>query len=115
MHGLLLKVPDEAVANLGADEVCDKHGVEVDALRADDEYLHEPARLAHLEEGQEVHALVVRLLEQRLDPAVVALQTPERVEVSQHAGHHARHGRDGLEEDETAEPLCFGQGLGGHD
>ncbi|KXH63971.1 hypothetical protein CNYM01_13806 [Colletotrichum nymphaeae SA-01] len=90
VHGLLLEVPDEAVGDLGGDEVRQEHAVEEDALGAEDHDLHEPARLRHLHERQEVHALVEALLEERLDPAVVALHAAQAAEVAEHAGDHAR-------------------------
>jgi hypothetical protein len=151
VHGLLLEVPDEAVDDLGGDEVGDEEAVEEDALRADDHGLHKPAGLAHLHKGEKVHALVVALLEEGLDPAVVAAHAAEAVEVAEHAAHHAWDAGYAFEEDEADElgnecqsalrsdeeeeeeevrskgawlaswlagwltyPLCFGQGLLGH-
>lgn len=97
VHGLLLEVADEAVADLGRDEVRAEEGVEEDALRGEDHRLHEPARLAHLHERQEVHAFVVRLFQQRLDPPVVPLHAAEGAEVAEHTGDHAGDARDGLQ------------------
>lgn len=91
VHGLLLEVPDEAVGDFGGDEVRQEHAVEEDALGAEDHDFHEPARLRHLHERQEVHALVEALLEERLDPAVVALHAAQAAEVAEHAGDHARY------------------------
>lgn len=134
VNGLLLQITHEAVANIGVDEVGEEKEVlrrckssasafearrasppprrwgfcvtyKVHALRAQNHNLHKPSRLTHLQEGEEVHALVVRLLEQRLDPAVVPLQRPQRAQVPQHSGHHAGHASDRLEEDEPDE-LC---------
>jgi len=42
----------------------------------------------------QVHALVLRLLEQREDDAVVTLELPQRAEVAEHAAQHARHAGD---------------------
>ena len=63
VDGLLLEVADEAVAGARGEEVRQEHAVEEDALRADDGHLHEPARLGQLEEGEQVHALVVGFFE----------------------------------------------------
>jgi len=59
MDCLLLEVTDKTVGNLGRDQVAEEHGVEEDSLRANDHLLHEPPRLAHLHEGEKVHAFVV--------------------------------------------------------
>ena len=84
------------MARARRDEVDQEIRVEDEALGEDDEAAHERRRLAHLqqqgqavlavlaaaggrqegcaclEEGEEVHALVLGLLEERMDPAVVA-------------------------------------------
>ena len=54
-------------------------------LRRNDGELEDAAGLAQLEEGEEVHPLVLRLLQQRVDPAVVAVHAPERAHVAEHA------------------------------
>lgn len=116
-HGLFFQVAHEAMAGARGDEVGEEHGVEEDALGAQDHDLHEPAGLGHLEEGEQVHALVVRLFEQRLDPAVVALHPAQRVQVAEHAGHHAGDAGYGLQEHHADQPfpLAHGVGLGsGH-
>ena len=69
VHGLLLEVADEAVAGARRQQVGEEEAVEEDALRAQDHHLHEPPGLRQLEEGEQVHALVEGLLEERLDPA----------------------------------------------
>ena len=73
------------------DEVAGNEGVEEDALAAEDHEAHEPAWFGHLQEGEEVHALVVGLFEERLDPAIVSLHTADTMEVSQHTGNHTRN------------------------
>jgi len=111
MDGLLLKISDKSVNNLGGDEVRDEKTVEEDALSSNDHHLHEPARLAHLHECQEVHPLVVALLEECLDPTVVSLHASKTSEVAQHAADHAWNSGDALQEDETHQPLRLGKRL----
>lgn len=101
VDGLLLEVSDEAVHNLGGHEVGEEEAVEEEALCANDHGLHEPTRLAHLHERQEMHAFVVALLEEGFDPAVVSLHASEAVEVTQHTAHHSWHASDAFEEDES--------------
>jgi hypothetical protein len=58
-------------------------------LRAEDEQPVEDARLGKREEREEVHPLVLRILEEGLNPASVTLEAPERVEVTDCASDHA--------------------------
>ena len=93
VDGLLLEVADDTVRELGGDEVAEEVGVEEDALHGEDERALVPLGLGHLHEGHEVHALVLRLLQQRPDPAAAVLEAAERAQVQQHAAHHPRHRR----------------------
>ena len=63
---------------------------------------------ARLQEGEQVHALVLRLLEERVYPPIVAAEVAKRTEVAVLGGDHARDGGDRLEEDE-AEGDRFGR------
>lgn len=101
VHGFFLEVADEPVGDFRRDQVAEEHGVEEDALRSQDERLHEQTWFAHLHEGEQVHALIVGLFEEGLDPAVVPLEASERVQVSEHTGYHAGDAGDGFEEDEA--------------
>jgi hypothetical protein len=105
VDSLLLEVADESVGDPGRDKVADEDGVEENALRAEDHCLHEPSGLAHLHKGEKVHSLVVRLLQEGLDPAVVTFETAKATEMSQHAGNHSGDTSDGLEKDEANELL----------
>ena len=107
VNSLLLEVANEAVANLGGEEVRDEHGVVEDALGTEDDESHEPARLVHLEEGEEMHSLVVGLLEEGLDPALVRLEAANGLEVTQATSNHARNTSNGLEEDEADKLLSL--------
>lgn len=103
VNSLFLKVADEAVANLGREEVRDEHGVVEDTLSTEHDESHEPAGLVHFEEGEEMHSLVVRLLEKGLDPALIRLETANGLEMAQATSNHAGNTSNGLEEDETNE------------
>lgn len=82
MDSLFLKVTNKSMDNLGRDKVRDEQAVEENTLSTYDHHLHEPTRLAHLHERQEMHSLVVTLLEKCLDPAVVTLHPSEATEMS---------------------------------
>jgi hypothetical protein len=114
VHCLLLEVADDAVRELGGEEVADEVGVEEDALRGEHERALPPARLRDLEERHEVHALVLGLLEQRADPAAAVLEAAERAQVEEHAAHHARHGRHRLEQQRVAGVPALEEEVHGH-
>ena len=64
---------------------------------------HQTRHRTRLEKGHaddEVHPLVLRLLEERENEAVVTLQLAQRAEVAEHAAKHARHAGDRLEDDQ---------------
>lgn len=71
MHSLLLDVPHEAVAGLGADEVRQEKCVEHDALAHHDEETEHGPRLLQLQEREQVHALVFSLFQEGVDPSVI--------------------------------------------
>jgi hypothetical protein len=101
-------------------------------LRRNDGELEDGARLSELEEGEEVHALVLRLLQQRVDPAVVAVHIAEGAHVPEHARslewigvllapgnggvrkgnighHHSGNSGHGLEENRSVQNLSLCQ------
>ena len=107
---LLLQVPDEAMTDLWRQEVGQEHAVVEDPLGSEDHEFHEPARLGHLHEGEQMHSLIVCLLQERLDPAVVSLQPSQAVEMSQAGPNHAGDPGHALQKEEADEPLAFGHG-----
>ena len=46
------------------------------------------ARLTQLQEGEQVHALILGLLQQRVDPAIVTPHAAQRFHVTQHPTNH---------------------------
>ena len=55
---------------------------------------------ARLQEGEQVHTLVLRLLEERVYPPIVAAEVAKRTEVAVLGGDHAGDTGDRLEEDQ---------------
>ena len=86
VHGLLFDVAHEAVASLGADEVREEEGVVHDALADHDRKPEEWAGLLELKEGQQVHPLVLGLLEKGVDPAVVPVQRGKAFQQTHYVG-----------------------------
>mmetsp|Transcript_55326 Transcript_55326/g.135504 ORF Transcript_55326/g.135504 Transcript_55326/m.135504 type:complete len:349 (+) Transcript_55326:279-1325(+) len=99
VHGLLLEVPHEAVADVRVHEVGQEEGGHEEALRHHDGRPEHRPGLLQLDEGQQVHPLVLGLLEQRVDPPVVPVHPPQRPEVPQHPRRHPGHPRHRLQED----------------
>jgi hypothetical protein len=65
--------------SLGADEIREEEDVVVDSLCRDDHPPEESVGLPHLHEGQQVHALVLGLIEQHSNPACKARHGMERM------------------------------------
>src|SRR3546814_2445647 len=59
----------------------------------------EQRRLRHLDEGHQVHALVLGLFHQRADPALIVAHPAQALEMGQRRADHAGHRRDGLQHD----------------
>ena len=98
------------MASPGGDEVTEEECVEEDTLRAENHEAHERAWLSELEEGEEMHSLVVGFLEKRLNPSIIPTHFSERVEMSDHSCYHWGDAGDGLEKDESDEPLLVSHG-----
>jgi len=58
-------------------------------LAEKDEASEDGSGLPHLHEGEQVHALILRLLQQSMDPPVVSLHGSERPQMPQHCSAHA--------------------------
>nr|GMC50251.1 jmjC domain-containing protein 7 [Ipomoea batatas] len=101
MDGLFLQVSDDAVSQLGGDEVGGEVSVEEDALDGEDEGAFVPPRLRNLHERHQMHSLVLRFFQQRLDPPPAVLESPEGFAVEQHPSHHSRHRRHRLQHHRT--------------
>ena len=72
-------------------------------LSPDHTELEHWARSPQLEEGHQVHPLVLRLLDQSVDPAVVPLHLPQRLQVTNHPRSEAWHPSHRLQEDAASQ------------
>ena len=75
MDSLLLDVAHEPVAGLGADEVREEERVEHHALAEEHHEAENGARLLQPQECQQVHPLVLRLLQQGVYPTVIPVRS----------------------------------------
>mmetsp|Transcript_81951 Transcript_81951/g.171496 ORF Transcript_81951/g.171496 Transcript_81951/m.171496 type:complete len:234 (+) Transcript_81951:371-1072(+) len=113
VHGLFLQVAHEAVAEAGADQIHDRVPSQENSLATNHQASEDRARLPQSESDQQVHALVLGLREQGMDPAVVAAHEAQGVQMSAHAGHHAWDASDGLKEDHSSQPISLSHVAGG--
>ena len=51
----------------------------------------EGSRVSQLKEGHEVHPLILSLLQQGVDPTMVPLHPPQRVQMPHHSSSEARY------------------------
>ena len=77
MNGFLLQVSNKAVACLRRDEIRDEHGVVEYPLGGEDQESHHPTWPIQLQECEEMHSLIIRLLQQRFDPTLVLFESPD--------------------------------------
>ena len=91
------------MAETRRDEVAEREAESEDHLAGDDGRPEERARVSQLEERHQVHPLVLSLLDEGVDPAMVSLHPPERVKVADHPCREARHPCHGLQEDTSVE------------
>ena len=73
---LFLQVANESMAVGGRQKICNEVGIEEDSLRRSNHQAIQDAWVPQLQEKEQVHALVLSLLEQMVDPAMVAFQSP---------------------------------------
>jgi len=107
VHSLFLQVAYISVAARGCEQVHEEVEVEEDGLTSSNDQSVQNARIPHLKEEEEVHALVLRLLQQVMDPSVVTLQRAQATQMPLHATNHAWDTSDCLQEDDSVEPATL--------
>lgn len=101
IHRGLLQIAHKPVHGLGVNDVHGHQGWSHDSLCRHNHKASEPRGLKLLQTQQQVHTLVLRLLQQGGDPAIVALQSAQRPEMSEPSSHEARHASYTLQDNET--------------
>jgi len=79
-----------------SDHVGQEVGVEEDALANGDDQPVEDAGVPQLQEEEKVHTLILSLLEQVMDPAMVTLKSTQAAQVPLHSSNHSRYTSDSL-------------------
>ena len=77
VHGLLLKVADVAMARRGHQHIREEVRIEEHSLADCNTKSVQDSWVSKLEEKEQVHALVLCLLQQVMNPAMVTLQRPQ--------------------------------------
>lgn len=111
VHCLLLEVANKSMARRWRNHVRQEVPIEKDSLCCGDHESVEDPWVAQSQEKEEVHTFVLRLLQQVVDPAVVALQGSQTAQVALHASNHAWDTSYGLEEDDAVHPATLVQRL----
>ena len=75
------------------------YAIEKEALGQDDQEAFERTGLCDRNERHQVHAFILRLIQQRPDPSVIVLHAAQALEVVQHPADHARHRRNRFQHD----------------
>ena len=94
------------------DEVEQKKKVKNTALRDEHHARSNQVGLRDLDEGHQVHALVLGLVHQRPDPALVVAHAAQAVQVDQRRADHAGHRGDGLQHDRAVAVALGEEGVG---
>ena len=100
-HGLFLEVAHQPVRGARGDDVQQQEESEEQCLRGQHQHAFEPARTRDLNEGHQVHALVLGLVHQGADPAFVIAHPAQAAQVDQRRADHARHRGDSLQHDRS--------------
>ena len=102
MHSLLFKVADKSVTFGRGQHIGEEVGIEEDALGHSNRQPEEYARVSQFKEEKEVHALVLCLLKQMMNPAVITFKCPKTSQMSLHATDHAWDTSDCFKENHTS-------------
>jgi len=84
-------------------------GIEEDCLGSCDKDSVYYARISEPQKEEQVHAFILRLLKQMMNPAVVALQSSQTAQVPLHSADHSWHASNRLQKDHAVHPATFVQ------
>ena len=104
VHGLFFKIAHKPVAKRRRQHVGQEVGVEENTLATSDQHSVDNARVPQLQEEKQVHAFILCLLEQMMNPSVVSLQRSQTAQVPLHSTNHSWHSRNRLKKDNAVHP-----------
>ena len=111
-HRFLFEIAHDPMRRARGDQIQHEEQVVEDALGKDDQPALEAGRLCNLDEGQQVHALVLGLVQQHADPAFVVGHVAQRLQVLQRRAHHAGDRGDRFEDDRAVAVAFREEGIG---
>jgi len=92
MDRFFLQVPHDTVRGLGRNHVKQKVKVEEDTLGKQNQQALKPKGLGNMNKSHQVHAFILRFVQEYADPAVIAFDLAQGMQMLQHTANHARHG-----------------------
>jgi hypothetical protein len=101
LNRLLFQIADKPVSDAWPKQVEHDETVEEDALCYDDQGTFKPIGFGDLNEGHQMSAFILGLVQQRSDPAAIILKPAQGLQVGQHAANHAGHGSDCFQHNRT--------------
>ena len=104
MHSFLFKVSYKSVASRWSEQVSQEVAIEEYTLSSSNQYSVKDSWVSEPQEEEQVHSLVLCLLKQMMNPAVVALQCSQTSQVPLHTGNHSWHACNRLQEDYAVHP-----------
>lgn len=107
MNSLLFEITDETMREFWRNCVRNIKGCHKNCLGNANDDPSENSWVSHLHENEKEHALVLRLLQQMMDPAIVMFKRSETPQVAMHTSNHAWHTCDSLKYNASEEPISF--------
>lgn len=107
-YGFDFQTGHQSEAELGREQETEEVKVPENGLRQSNHEAHEQSGLADLQKSEEMHALVLCLSDEAMDPSTVALHRSQRTQMADRRPAEAWHAGDRLEEDHAREPAGFG-------
>lgn len=111
VNGFFLEVTNESVAHFRSNQVGKEVGIEKDTLPDSNSESHRDSRIPHSQEEEQVHALILSLLKQVMDPTMVTLESSKATQVTNHATNHTGNASDSLQKDRSVHPVSLSHSL----
>lgn len=104
---LIFKISDEAMACFRGEHVGESIPPVECTLTQNDKCAERERRLLVVKKSKEMHAFVLSLLEQMMDPSSIIFERSQRSQMAHHPSDHAWYSCHCFEKDDAIEPLPF--------
>ena len=81
--------------------------IEEDSLGCCDSQSEHDTRISHFQEEEQVHPLILCLLQKMMDPSMISLKSSKTSQVTSHTSNHTRDTSHCLEENTSVKPSSF--------